>query len=107
MDDVWLTEPYAYDPDTDTWLGVSSVPFQPTGWEITMGNGVALVKKNNYNKTHYIELDSDGNSGLAQSVDVHEGEPYVLTFDFGARGEMWQNVMEVYWEGNLLDTVHI
>lgn len=66
----------------------------------------------------YAELDSDwegpsgntsdepANSSLTQIVDVPTGSVFKLSFDFSPRPGVASNVMEVYWNGTLVDTMN-
>ncbi|MDA7822953.1 hypothetical protein N9A58_05135, partial [Opitutales bacterium] len=88
----------------------------PDGWELTKGSGVEIIdgELNKYGKGsnandvdgNYIELDGINSSGIAQSIEANVGQTYDLAFDFGARdAHGGDNKMEVWWEGQLVDTI--
>lgn len=70
-----------------------------------------------YEGSNYAELDSDwagpdsdthgepANIKLSQKVYAVTGTEYELSFNFSARPGIASNVMEVYWNGDLVDTI--
>ena len=102
--------------DTIVKLGMTIGPEQlHQGWA-TKGSGVEIIdgQLNKYGlgsnandlEGNYVELDGINSSGIAQSIETNVGQTYDLAFDFGARdAHGGDNKMEVWWEGQLVDTI--
>ncbi|MCQ8877666.1 DUF642 domain-containing protein [Pseudoalteromonas shioyasakiensis] len=56
----------------------------------------------------YIELDSTANYSIYQDIPTSEGDTYDISFYYSARvnGDLDTNIAEVYWDGQLLDTLN-
>lgn len=56
----------------------------------------------------YIELDSTANYAIFQDIATNEGSTYEISFYYSARiaGNLETNIAEVYWNGQLLDTLN-
>jgi large repetitive protein len=96
--------------------GVVTVP----GWTNAVG-GVEVWPTDNNNTSpaveptdgeSLIELDANTNAGdavdsISQTVNTVADQSYELSFDFSARPgtALETNSLEVYWDGELLDTI--
>ncbi len=56
----------------------------------------------------YIELDSTANYAIFQDILTNDGDTYEVSFYYSARvaGNLNTNIAEVYWNGQLLDTLN-
>lgn len=54
-----------------------------------------------------VELDSSANGSMVQSIDTEDGITYTLSFAYSPRPQQAAdtNGIEVYWNGQLLDTI--
>jgi len=59
------------------------------------------------NGVQFVELDSDTNSGMKQTLTTVIGENYVLTFDYSPRPGILpdSNGIEVFWDGGSLGVI--
>lgn len=102
------------------WTGVVPATYdgdtKPNPANIELHSGV-----NGWNPSEgaqYAELDSDwegpagntsgepANTSLTQTVSAATGVTYKLKFDFSPRPGVSSNIMEVYWNGNLVATIN-
>ncbi|MHA7776543.1 cadherin domain-containing protein [Roseibium sp. M-1] len=64
---------------------------------------------NNYGATdgtHHMDLAARTNGWAAQQIEGQlDGQVYHLSFDMKSRGGVGQSVAEVYWNGELIDTI--
>jgi hypothetical protein len=79
-----------------------------TGWDST--NGIEIQKGlfgGASDGFQHVELDVVVNSAMNQTLTTVAGTDYVLTFDYSPRPDLppTTNSIEVYWDGNLIDTV--
>ena len=86
----------------DKWTITDSI----TGWQST--NGIEIQNKDvlqSADGNHHAELDVGENSSIFQDIKTGEGI-YKLEFQYSPRPNYTaeSNVVEVYWEGNLIDT---
>jgi len=60
-----------------------------------------------YELAQFMELDSDQSSSAYQDLTTVAGETYTLSFAFSARPgrPASDNVLAIYWDGTLLDTL--
>ena len=82
-----------------------------TGWTVNSG---AIELQDNYpgligaiEGAQHLELDSTGNSAIAQAVATTAGETYKVEFLYSPRNDVSadSNPVEVWWNGTLLDTI--
>jgi protein involved in temperature-dependent protein secretion len=78
------------------------------GW--TYGNvDVHEAGHNNFGATdggHHLDLAARTNGWISQEVEGQlDGQVYQLSFDMKSRGGEGQSVAEVYWNGELIDTI--
>ncbi|GGB33383.1 hypothetical protein GCM10011316_01800 [Roseibium aquae] len=56
--------------------------------------------------THHLDLAAKTNGTASQQIDgMLDGQVYALSFDMKSRGGEGQSVAEVYWNGELIDTI--
>ncbi|WP_283404417.1 cadherin domain-containing protein [Roseibium denhamense] len=64
---------------------------------------------NNFGATdgdHHLDLAAKTNGTASQAIEgMLDGQVYNLTFDMKSRGGTGQSVAEVYWNGELIDTI--
>eukprot|EP00903_Cladosiphon_okamuranus_P002240 g2238.t1 len=64
---------------------------------------------NNFGATdgdHHLDLAAKTNGWASQEIEGQlDGQVYHLTFDMKSRGGVGQSVAEVYWNGELIDTI--
>lgn len=82
------------------------------GWTTTFGNGIEVRNANAGNASQggaYVELDSYGNSGMAQSILTTVGAYYTLSFDYSGRAgvDAASNGIDVLWNNVLLSVTPI
>ena len=81
------------------------------GWSRTSGVGIQVDKRTGLGAaadgTAWVELDSYGNSAMAQNVNAGSGKAYKLSFEYSPRQNYAAdtNGIEVYWNGQKLDTI--
>ncbi|WP_208995150.1 cadherin domain-containing protein [Roseibium hamelinense] len=55
---------------------------------------------------HHLDLAALTNGEASQAIDgMMSGQVYELTFDMKSRGDIGQSVAEVYWNGELIETI--
>lgn len=94
---------------TGTWGLLDTV----VGWE-NNGDAKFEIQTNALNiipalsGNNYLELDSTANYGISQNVATNELTNYEISFYYSARvvGDLNTNMAEVYWNGQLLDTLN-
>lgn len=87
-----------------TWSVYSSI----NGWS-SSGAGIEVrdgVAGNAFEGSNYVELDSNSNSAMAQTIKTVAGSLYTLSFEYSAREGVAaaSNPISVAWNGNLLGT---
>lgn len=80
------------------------------GWTTTAGPGIELrnqVAGNASDGKNFVELDSYGNSAMAQTLTTLAGSVYTVTFDYSARTGVGaaSNGIELLWNGASVATV--
>jgi hypothetical protein len=80
------------------------------GWTTTSGSGIEVrnqVAGNAFDGHNYVELDSNNNSTMAQTLTTIAGAQYTLSFDYSARAGVSaaSNPIEVLWNGVSVATV--
>ncbi|MEM7782072.1 MAG: Ig-like domain-containing protein, partial [Planctomycetota bacterium] len=80
------------------------------GWKTSDGSGIEIqesVAGNASDGLAHVELDSHDNSGMYQDIPTQAGQTYVFSFDYSPRPGVAEasNVIEVYWEGEKIDTI--
>ena len=82
-----------------------------TGWTLESGPGFQFKMSGSHSVTgnegnYYLDTDeAPGNVSISQSVaGLSSGESYTLSFDT-AQVESYDAVLEVYWNGALVDTI--
>lgn len=91
-----------------SWVNVANIP----GWVVQAGPGTGFEVRNNvvgaaHGGNNYIELDTNGNTTIAQLIDgLLPGAGYTLDFWYSPRvGQPAStNGIAVYWNGTLLDS---
>src|SRR4051794_594895 len=60
-----------------------------------------------FEAAQFMELDSNQSSSAYQDLATAVGESYTLSFAFSARAgtPATDNILAIYWDGNLLDTL--
>jgi hypothetical protein len=60
-----------------------------------------------FEAAQFMELDSTGSSSAYQDLATTAGDSYTLSFAFSARAgtPASDNILAIYWNGNLLDTL--
>ena len=83
-----------------------------SGWSRTVGSGIEVQKLSHLfgsadDGTAWIELDGAGNTGIRQEINTEVGKTYNLSFAYSGRPGVsaQSNTMEVYWNGQLIDTI--
>jgi hypothetical protein len=89
-----------------SWSVFSSIP----GWTSTMGDGIEIQNHaagNPFEGNQHVELDSNNNSNMIQTVATTAGASYNLSFAYSPRPGISANSngIEVFFGGNLLDTI--
>jgi len=79
------------------------------GWTLTFGPDIEIqnhVAGDPSTGDQFVELDGDSNSGISQTLTTTSGT-YLLSFDFSPRPgvDAASNQIEVYWNGNLVDSI--
>ncbi|MEP5419344.1 MAG: cadherin domain-containing protein [Roseibium sp.] len=78
------------------------------GWTYTDVD-VHQAGHNNYGATdgdHHLDLAARSNGWASQQIEGQlDGQVYELAFDMKSRGGEGQSVAEVYWNGELIDTI--
>lgn len=72
------------------------------------GNGIEIQNTaagNAFEGKQLVELDSNGVTGIFQDLFTTVGETYQLKFAFSPRPGVAQNLMNIYWGGNLVDAL--
>ena len=82
-----------------------------TGWTKVAGTGIEVqnnVAGLSYDGFQHVELDSNTNSAMRQSVDTIVGTQYSLKFAYMDRPgtEAYTNGMDVLWDDILLTTIY-
>ena len=80
-----------------------------TGWTTVSGAGIELrnqVAGNAFEGNNYVELDSNNNSAMSQTLATTAGAFYTLSFEYSAREGVVaaSNPVAVSWNGTLLAT---
>lgn len=81
------------------------------GWTTNYASGIDIKKNNYYNSASngntWLELEGYGNSSISQQIKTEAGKKYQVSFDYKghARGSAYNNKIEVYWNGELIDTI--
>ncbi|WP_310598799.1 PEP-CTERM sorting domain-containing protein [Desulfobulbus sp.] len=83
-----------------SWSVFSSID----GWTATSGPGIEIqnnVAGSPYDGMQFVELDSHGNSAMAQSVSTDSGQLYLLEFAYSPRPGIGSgsNLVDVFWNG--------
>lgn len=90
----------------NSWSVFGAIP----GWTTVSGSGIE-IQYNAAGAPHsgnqLVELDSFGNSGMAQSVVTLPGDGYTLSFWYSPRPGVSavSNQIQVWWDGGLLATI--
>ncbi|MDR2549065.1 MAG: PEP-CTERM sorting domain-containing protein [Desulfobulbus sp.] len=74
------------------------------GWTATSGPGIEIqnnVAGSPYDGMQFVELDSHGNSAMAQNVSTDSGQLYLLEFAYSPRPGIGSgsNLVDVFWNG--------
>jgi len=82
------------------------------GWTPTIQSGIEVQELTNTfgsadDGTAWVELDSNRNGGITQSLDTVAQERYQLSFAYSPRANVANssNGIAVYWDGEVLDTI--
>lgn len=81
-------------------------------WNTTAGSGIEVrnaVAGTASNGSNYVELDSNGNSAMAQTILTTVGAYYTLAFDYSGRAgvDASSNGIDVLWNNVLLNLTPI
>jgi hypothetical protein len=93
-------------PTPSTWDVYPSIP----GWSTTSGSGIE-VRNNHvgtaYDGHNFVELDSNDNSSMSQTVTTNAGDTYTLSFAYAPRINVpaESNGIELYFNDELLKSV--
>lgn len=85
----------------------SSIP----GWSLLTGStGSGIEVQNNvagspFDGSQFVELDSDGVTGIYQDLNTIVGQTYTLEFAFSARPGVAQNILNVNWGDDSVTTL--
>jgi hypothetical protein len=102
---------FEYTTTTDTqaagtWSIYNSIP----GWTTTFGDGIEV--RNNvagiaYDGNNFVELDSNNNSAMSQTVTTEVGKIYSLSYYYAPRAYVSEesNYIELWFNGVQLDSV--
>jgi|SRR5580765_7778898 len=90
--------------------GSSSVYQALTGWTTLSGSGIELHNEGSgaaSDGNNFVELDSAGNSAMAQTLATTAGALYTLSFDYApaAGVHTGSNGIQVRWNGDALGTI--
>ncbi|MEO7146156.1 MAG: DUF642 domain-containing protein [Bryobacteraceae bacterium] len=77
------------------------------GWQLAWGHSVEIqsgIAGAPYQGNQFVELDSDGSSGIYQTLSTIPGQTYNLSFAFSPRPYIpaWENQLGVLWNGNMV-----
>ncbi|MEM7473748.1 MAG: hypothetical protein AAF483_02070, partial [Planctomycetota bacterium] len=80
------------------------------GWQKTDGSGIEIQERVAGKASDgfaHVELDSHNNSGMYQDIPTEAGNVYQFEFDYSPRPRVAEesNVIEVYWNGEKIDTI--
>ena len=98
------------DPDIPS--GTFSIFPSITGWTSSVGDGIEI--QDNVAGApdvgagdQFVELDSNNNSNMIQTLTTENGKSYTFSFIYSPRPSVpdTSNEIEVYWDGNLIDTI--
>jgi len=92
--------------------GTFSIFANISGWTTTFGPGIEIqdnVAGSPFLGAQHVELDSTGNSGMAQTIATALGTTYHLSFAYSARPGVAaaDNIIQVFFNGGLLDTLSV
>jgi len=81
-----------------------------SGWTLDPSSlGTSFEVRNNFNTPYegnqFIELNSDNTTSISQNLATTAGDVYELSFAFSPRPGYAQNIMRIYWDGALVDTL--
>ena len=80
-------------------------------WTTYNNSGIDIRSNNYYHSATdgntWIELEGYGKSSISQQIDTEAGKQYQISFDYRGHSEAsaYNNTIEVYWNGELLDTI--
>ncbi|MDJ0650868.1 MAG: DUF642 domain-containing protein [Xenococcaceae cyanobacterium MO_188.B19] len=80
-------------------------------WTTQNNSGIDIRSNNSsYSATDgntWIELEGYGQSSISQEIDTETGKQYQISFDYRGHSQTssYNNTIEVYWNGELLDIV--
>lgn len=91
---------------SSTWHTFTSIP----GWGLSYGPSIEVQKRvagSPYEGNQFVELDSHSNSGIFQDISTSPRASYRLSLAFSPRPgtSADDNILEIYWAGELLATV--
>ena len=80
------------------------------GWYTTFGPGIEVKEQARKfgaaaDGHAWVELDSYGNSGMAQKIDTHAGATYQLSVDYTPRQHVSPSKVKVWWDGEKITTL--
>ncbi|NTV67241.1 MAG: hypothetical protein HGB06_06080 [Chlorobaculum sp.] len=89
-----------------SWQVIGAIP----GWTTSFGPGIEIqnqVAGTSFDGVQHVELDSNANSGMKQTVATVPGIPYLLSFAYSPRPgrPATDNGIEVYFNGVLVKSV--
>lgn len=93
------------DIPTKSYRFLSSIP----GWSLVTGSKGRIevqdrVAGSPFDGFQFVELDSTAVTGIFQDLATTVGQKYELTFAFSPRPTVAQNILNINWGGNLVDS---
>lgn len=90
--------------------GTFSINPSINGWDLVSGSGIEIrndIAGTAFDGANYVELDSNSNSAIQQSIATVTGGHYELAFYYSPRVDQpaSTNGISVLWNGNLLDEI--
>lgn len=92
----------------NTFKFLSSIP----GWSLLPGSKGRIeiqdrVAGSPFDGFQFVELDSSAVTGIFQDLATTVGQKYELTFAFSARPKVAQNLLNIKWGGNAVDSLSV
>lgn len=80
------------------------------GWNLLPGSRGSIEIQDNvagsaFDRSQFVELDSNAVSGIVQNLNTEIGKTYQLQFAFSPRPGVAQNLLNINWGGTLVDSL--
>ena len=81
------------------------------GWTLgsgSLGSGIEIqdhIAGSPFVGDQFAELDSDAVTAIFQDLATTPGDSYLLSFAFSPRPDVPENIMRIFWDGVLVDTL--